>query len=473
MQDDLAFLPIGELSPLLESGEVGAVALTELFIERAKGVGRGLNCFIALLEKSALEEARQAEARAKAGRRLGPLDGVPVALKDNIDVAGVPTSNGFGGSPWRVPKEDSEVVRRLRAAGAVILGKLNMQEGALGAASDNAHFGFVGNPYKPGHTPGGSSGGSGSALAAGLCAAALGSDTGGSIRIPAAYCGVVGLKASYGLISTRGVAPLVYGLDHVGPLARTVADAALLTAALQGFDPACTESRRRPGVGATPAAGRLDGLKLGVVRNFEQEPAQPAVAEAFRRALDRFRALGAEIRDVELPTYRLLAGRRAGFVRVEVEAALIYGEMYRAEPHRFSPTMRSYLDFGLKASAQQLAKADRVMAQAAFEYEGCFDSVDLLVSPAAPQTAFAFDRKFPDDAGTYAIVVNFAGAPALSLPMGVDAQGLPIGLQVAGPADGEDMVLRAAAAYEAAADWRLTPPAPFGPQARDKRKEAT
>lgn len=460
---DVAFLPIAQLAPLLESGAVGATALTSLFIERAKGVGRDLNCYIALFEDSALEEAGRAEARAAAKRRRGPLDGVPIALKDNIDVAGAPTSNGFGGTPWRLPAEDSEVVRRLRAAGAVILGKLNMQEGALGAASDNAHFGFVINPYRPGHTPGGSSGGSGAALAAGLCAAALGSDTGGSIRIPAAYCGVVGLKASYGLVSTRGVAPLVHGLDHVGPLTRTVADAALMLKALQGFDPACPESRRRPGAGPAPEAGRLDGLRLGVVRNFEQEPAQPAVAEAFRKALGQLKALGAEILDVELPTYRMLAGRRAGFVRVEVEAALIYGELYRTEPHRFSSAMRGFLDFGLKATAQQLAKADRIMAQAAFEYERCFDLVDLLVSPTTPQTAFAFDGKFPDDAGTYAIVANFAGAPALSLPMGADSQGLPMGLQVMGPPDGEDLVLRAAAAYEAAAGWRLAPPAPFGP----------
>lgn len=461
--DELAFLPIGRLSPLLESGELGATALTRLFVDRARGVGRALNSYIAILEESALQEAAQAEVRAKARRRLGPLDGVPVALKDNIDVAGAPTSNGFGGPPWRIPKEDSEVVRRLRAAGAVILGKLNMQEGALGAASDNAHFGFVTNPYRPGHTPGGSSGGSGAALAAGLCAAALGTDTGGSIRIPAAYCGVVGLKASYGLISTRGIAPLVFGLDHVGPLTRTVADAALVTTALQGFDPACTESRRRSGVGSAPAARGLDGLKLGVVRNFEQEPAQPAVAEAFRAALDRLGALGAEIREVELPSYRMLAGRRAGFVRVEVEAALIYGELYRSEPHRFSPEMRSFLEFGLKASAQQLAKADRVIELAAFEFERCFDAVDLLVSPTTPQTAFPFDGRFPDDAGSYTILANFAGSPAISLPMGTDAHGLPIGLQMMGPPDADGLLLRAAAAYEAAAGAQLVPPAPFGP----------
>src|SRR6266446_8838658 len=233
---NLAFLSISRLSRLIDSGDVDPTALTRLFIERAEGVGRGLNCFIVLCKETAMSEARAAADRAAAKRRLGPLDGIAVAVKDNMDVAGVPTSNGFGGPAYRVPAVDAAVVRRLRAAGAIILGKLNMHEGALGSTNDNPHFGRAINPHRDGHSPGGSSGGSAAAVAAGLCCAALGSDTGGSVRIPASYCGVVGLKPSYGLVSTRGVVPLSMSLDHVGPLARTVADEAHMLSAMAGHD---------------------------------------------------------------------------------------------------------------------------------------------------------------------------------------------------------------------------------------------
>jgi aspartyl-tRNA(Asn)/glutamyl-tRNA(Gln) amidotransferase subunit A len=228
MTDDLTFLPIGTLSALLDSRSIEAEALTRLCLARTEGLGRPLNCFITLCPDTALAEARAADARSAMGKRLGPLDGIPVGLKDNIDVAGVPTTNGFGGGPLRIPGEDAAVTRHLRDAGVVILGKLAMHEGALGATTDNPHHGRTHNPFRYSHSPGGSSGGSGAAVAAGLCCAALGTDTGGSVRIPASWCGVVGLKPSYGLISTRGVVPLSHRLDHVGPLTRTVADAALL-----------------------------------------------------------------------------------------------------------------------------------------------------------------------------------------------------------------------------------------------------
>ena len=456
---DPAFLPITRLSPMLDSGELTATALARLALDRAEGPGRSLNCYITLLADSALADAAAADRRAAAGRRLGPLDGVPVALKDNVDVAGVPTTAGLK-TPGPVPVEDAEVVRRLRAAGAVILGKLNMEEAALGAVTDNPHHGRCINPHRPGCSPGGSSGGSAAAVAAGLCAAALGTDTGGSIRIPAAYCGVVGLKASFGLISTRGVVPLSYRFDHIGPLTRTVADAAILLRALQGFDARCVESRRRPGLPEDPPApGRLDGLRLGVPRTFEQEPPEPAVADAFRAALERLEGLGATLRPVELEGYDMVAGRRAGFLRVEVEAAHVYAAVMRDAPERISPDLRAYLDFGARASAQQLLRADRRTEQGAFALTGCFDEVDLLVSPTTPQAGFAFGGLPPENAGTYTIPANFTGGPAISVPMGRDRDGLPIGLQFIGPLDAEAPVLRAAAAFEAAAGLDMTPAA--------------
>lgn len=459
---NLIFLPISVLTRMIEKGDVGPVELTQAFLARIRGVGASLNCFITVCEDSALAEASAAAERARAGRRLGPLDGIPIAVKDNMDVAGVPTSNGFGGAPHRMPVADSEVVRRLRAAGAVILGKLNLHEGAVGATNDNVHFGRATNPHRAGYSPGGSSGGSGAAVAAGLCAAALGSDTGGSVRIPASYCGVVGLKPSYGLISTRGVVTLSYGLDHVGPLTRTVEDAALMLDVLAGFDPACTESRRGPAGYKTPRAGRLDGVKLGVLE-FLNEQHDPAVVSAFEQAATKLKELGADVRPISLPEYDPIKGRRAGFVRVEVEAAFNYGELYQREPERFSTQMRSYLDFGAKLPATKLVRADRTIEAGAFALSRCFDEVDAVISPAAPHAAPAFGEAPPENPGTYCIPANFAGTPAISVPMGIDDTGLPLGLQVIGPMHQDARVMDIAAAYESAVGLRLLPPPPFGP----------
>lgn len=459
---DLAFLPISVLSRMIASGDIDPVELTEEFLARIYGVGRPLNCYVVVFGESARAEAATASERARARRRIGPLDGIPIAVKDNMDIAGVPTSNGFGGAPYRIPEANSEVVRRLREAGAVILGKLNLHEGAVGATNDNVHLGRAINPHRPGHSPGGSSGGSGAAVAAGLCCAALGSDTGGSVRIPASYCGVVGLKPSYGLISTRGVVTLSYSLDHVGPLTRTVEDAALILDVLAGFDPDCTESRHGSAGYGKPKAVRLDGVKLGVLE-FPSEPHEPAVLGAFRDAVARLKSLGAELRPVSPPGYDPIKGRRAGFVRVEVEAAFNHGDLYQREPERFSPQMRSYLDYGAKLPATKLMRADRVIEAGAFALHRCFDEVDAIVSPATPQASPAFDEAAPDNPGTYSILANFAGAPAISVPMGVDGTGRPLGLQVIGPMHQDARVMDIAAAYEAAVGLRLLPPPPYGP----------
>jgi aspartyl-tRNA(Asn)/glutamyl-tRNA(Gln) amidotransferase subunit A len=460
---DLAFLSIARLTGLIDQGALDPVALARLYLDRAEGVGRPLNAFVLLCRDTALAEAAAAAQRARVRRRLGPLDGVPIAIKDNIDVAGVPTSNGFGGAPWRVPMQDAEVVRRLRAAGAVILGKLNMHEGALGATNDNPHLGRAINPHRAGFTPGGSSGGSGVAVAAGLCAAALGTDTGGSVRLPAAYCGVVGLKPSYGLVSTRGVVPLSYRLDHVGPLTRTVEDAALMLGVMAGLDPDCPESRPAAPPPPVAASASLDGVRLGVLRNVDDDAPEPAVAASFRAACTQLGRLGAVLETVELPSYDMARGRRAGFVRVEVEAAFVHGALYQREPARFSAEMRGFLEFGARASAQQLLQADRRIALAGFELARCFDRVDAILSPTAPQAAFGFDRPPPANQGGYTILANFAGCPAISLPMGATPDGLPTGLHVMAAVGREDRVLAVAAAYEAAAAWRLAPPPPYGP----------
>jgi Asp-tRNA(Asn)/Glu-tRNA(Gln) amidotransferase A subunit family amidase len=459
---DMTFLPITELSRRIDAGLLDPRDLLRAYVERAEGVGRSLNCYVALCGRPAVAEAEQAAGRAALGQRLSPLDGIPIAVKDNIDVAATPTTNGFGGAHHPVAA-DGEAIRRLRAAGAVILGKLNMQEGALGAVNDNPHHGRTTNPYRDGYTPGGSSGGSGAAVAAGLCAAALGTDTGGSVRIPAAYCGVVGLKPSYGLVSTRGVVPLSFRLDHVGPLTRTATDAALMLAAMTGLDTDWPYARAYPAQDyAPPAEHSLAHVRLGVLANYEQTHMEPAVWSRFGEALRLFEKLGAEICSLRLPSYNVVRGRRAVFVRVEVEAAAVHGALYRSEPERFSPEMRGYLDWGLQASAVRLVEADRAMDIAVHELGRCFQTVDAIIAPTTPQPAFAFGGKPPDTQGDFCVLANMAGCPAISLPMGLDPDGLPLGLQIMTPAGQDKRALAIAAVYEATANWGLGPPPPNG-----------
>jgi len=243
-----------------------------------------------------------------------------------------------------------------------------------------------------------------------------------------------------------------------------VNDAAMLLDVLAGFDPLCTESRRAPAGGySAPKAGRLDGLKLGVLGNFVTEKHDEAIAPAFDNALEKLASLGAEIRPVTLPSYDPIKGRRAGFVRVEVEAAFVHGDLYRSEPERFSQQMRYYLDYGAKVSGTQLVRADRRIDIAAFELRQCLKDVDAIVSPVTPQASPPFGGDVPDNAGTYCILANFAGAPAISVPMGCDVNGLPLGLQIMGQVYQDARVLEIAAAYQAAAGFRFLPPPPIGP----------
>ena len=273
---------------------------------------------------------------------------------------------------------------------------------------------------------------------------------------------MVGFKASYGLCSTRGVVPLSYKLDHIGPLTRTVADAALMTRVMAGFDPACPEARPLP-VPEFTGPQSLQGVRLGVLANYDAEPPEPAIRAAFAAACQAFTARGATIETLTLPSYDVARGRRAGFVRVEVEAAFVHGDLYKREPERFSPDMRGYLDFGLRASAQQMMQADRRIDLAAFELGRAFAAVDAVISPTAPQVAFAHGQKPPDNQGGYTILANFAGCPAIRVPMGVSPDGLPIGLQVMTPVGRDDRAVAIAAAYDAARGPAALPPPPYGP----------
>jgi aspartyl-tRNA(Asn)/glutamyl-tRNA(Gln) amidotransferase subunit A len=425
--------------------------------------GEGARACLTVYGDTPRAAADASDARAARGRSLGPLDGVIVSIKDLFDVAGEPTRVGSKilaeeAAPAAV---DAVIVKRLREAGAVIVAKTNMTEFAFSGIGANPHFGTPGNPRDRARVPGGSSAGAPVAVADGMCDIAIGTDTGGSVRIPAAYCGLVGLKPSYGRVSTRGIVPLSLRLDHVGPLARTVSDAALLLAAVAGYDAHWPYARRFPAPEPSPPASSLKGVRLGLLANLQQTTMEPSVETAWQQAIALLSAAGASLTSVTLPTYDMVRGRRAVFVRVEVEAALEHGALYRREPDRFSAAMKGYFDWGLSASAVRLAQADRTIEAAAHELSRALASLDAILTPTTPQAAFAFDAPAPDSVSDFCAPANMAGCPAISVPMGMNELGLPLGLQLIAPRGGDERLLGIALAYERAAGVGLPPPAKF------------
>src|SRR5437867_1528885 len=323
-RDDLPFLSIFELSGLMRTRKISPVEVTSVMLERIEKLNPILNAYVTVTADLAMKSAQEAERAIQRGKWRGPLHGVPVALKDLFDTAGIKTTAGSALFKDRVPDRDAEVVTRLKAAGIVLLGKLNMHEFAYGGSSTVSLFGAVHNPWESGRVAGGSSGGSAAAVAAGLCFGALGSDTGGSIRQPAAYCGLVGLKPTYGLVSTRGVIPLSWSLDHVGPMTRTVADTAHLLQAIAGYDPQeITSVRMDVPNYAAALRGRPASIRVGVARDFFFEKLDPEVESAVNRALAVLEKLTGSVRDVEI------SARGQEDLRATVRAAEAYA--YHAE----------------------------------------------------------------------------------------------------------------------------------------------
>jgi aspartyl-tRNA(Asn)/glutamyl-tRNA(Gln) amidotransferase subunit A len=445
----------------LARGEITALALTEAMLARIAARDPAINSFLAVTDAAARADAAASDARRAAGKALGALDGVPVAVKDNIDVAGVATTGGIGALRGRIAKGDAPAISRLKAAGAVILGKLNMHEAAHGATTANAAYGFCHNPHRPGFTPGGSSGGSGAAVAAGLCAAALGTDTLGSIRIPASFCGVAGIKPTRGLVSTRGVLPLCWALDHVGPLAPTVADLGLMLTAMAGHDGADPGSRQAPPwMTLSPGRG-LSGLRLGRIPDLAAASgsAVPAdIAAAYERALALLESLGATVVDADLRGYDHNALRPKAMLMIEADLAVAYADDLARDPEGFTPIFRQGVDYGRQQGAPRLAEAIRLVKSVQPLARRLFAQVDALVTPTTPVAAFAFDQPMPKTLTAFTAFANYAGCPAVSVPMGKTADGLPMGLQVVAP-DWEDArALRIAAAYETAAAHDMSPP---------------
>jgi aspartyl-tRNA(Asn)/glutamyl-tRNA(Gln) amidotransferase subunit A len=447
------FPSISELAPRLRRREISPIEITRECLERVEKLNPSLNAFITVTAESALAAARLAEAEISRGEWRGPLHGIPVALKDLIDTAGVRTTAASALYKDRIPSEDAEVVRRLRQAGAVIVGKNNLHEFAYGGSSLVSYFGDIHNPRDVERIAGGSSGGSAAAVVAGMAYAAIGTDTAGSIREPAALCGCVGLKPTYGRVSSRGVIPLSRSLDHVGPLGASVTDAAIVLQAIAGYDAADVTSADVP-VADYIAALREDTktLRVGVLRAYFFDDLDAEVASAVEQALRVIGTLVAEIKEVQLevPTDRTL--QAAESYALHAESAARSPEMYQAE------TLRR-IRAGEKVTATEYIERRRELDEARRNIRRIFADVDVLVTPTMPIPAPAIaDLKANPDALRPAELkllrntrpFDVWGLPAISVPCGFTRGRLPIGLQIAGPHWREDLVLRVANVYEQA-----------------------
>jgi aspartyl-tRNA(Asn)/glutamyl-tRNA(Gln) amidotransferase subunit A len=440
-----------QLAPRLRRKEISPIELTRASLERIDKLNPALNAFITVTAESALAEARAAEAEILRGEWRGPLHGIPIALKDLIDTAGVRTTAASALYKDRVPTENAEVVRRLRLAGAVIVGKNNLHEFAYGGSSLVSFFGDVHNPWDTGHIAGGSSGGSAAAVAAGLCYAAIGTDTAGSVREPAALCGCVGIKPTYGRVSARGVIPLSWSLDHVGPLAATVGDAAAVLQAVAGYDLLDIGSVDVPVSDYVSALGRdTKPLRVGVPRRCFYDDLDDEVAAAVEQALAVIRTLVAEVRDVNLdvPADRTLQA---------AEAYAFHADNIAKTPELYQPETLRRIRSGANVSAAEYIRRRRELEEARRQICDVFADLDLLVTPTMPipAPAIAGLKQNPDALRPAELVLlrntrpfNVWGLPAISLPCGFTKSGLPIGLQIAGPHLREDLVLSLAHAYE-------------------------
>jgi len=458
---ELTQLYLHQAAELIRRRELSPVELTRAYLRRIERLNPRLNCFITLTAEMAEASARSAEADLQRGEYRGALHGIPIALKDLFETQGVLTSGGSTFFADYIPQRDAYVVQRLKAAGAVMLGKLNMHEIALGVTNNNPHYGACHNPWALERISGGSSGGCGAALAAQLCLGALGSDTGGSTRIPASLCGVVGLKPTFGRISLRGVLPLSWNLDHVGPMARCVRDVALLFQSIAGYD---AEDPYSAPVQSEEVLARLEAgvrgwrVALAVDDFFTQADEQ--VCRAVKTAAEVFTSLGAQVDEVHLPEG--LEAARANGLMVVSDAAAVYRQPLQSNPEGFGKDVLQRLQSGAAYSAVEYALARHQQALWRHRLERLFEGVDVLLTPTTPIVAPFIEG--PDAVEQARILTRFtspfnlAGLPALSVPCGFSQEGLPIGLQLVARPWAEAKVLQAGFAYEQATEWHRRRP---------------
>jgi aspartyl-tRNA(Asn)/glutamyl-tRNA(Gln) amidotransferase subunit A len=457
--NELVSLDLQEAATLLRQKKVSPVELTRACLSRIEALNPVLNAFITVTAESALAQARVAEGELQRGTSRGPLHGIPVALKDLVDTAGVRTTAGSALFKDHVPPYDAAVVQRLRHAGAVLLGKLNMHEVAFGPnTKSTSFFGPVCNPWDIRRISGGSSGGSGAAVAAGLCFAAVGSDTGGSIRQPAAFCGVVGLMPSYGRVSTRGALPLSRSADHLGPMTRSVVDSALMLQAIAGYDPADVTSHDMP---VPDFAGGLRRsrnarIRIGIARNYFNEGLDQEIKEAVDNAVSLFVKLGAEIHEVTVP---ISPARTV----IQAEAFAYHAASIAKTPELYLPETLGKLRLGAAIDMDTYVTARLGLDQLRRNAPALFREVDVLLTPTTPvppPETSALPTKFEDIIAKDGVLwrnarpFNLLAFPTISLPCGFTRSGLPVGLQLSGAPWQEAELLRIAHTYEQAAQWR-------------------
>ena len=457
---ETCWLTISEVSHFLRNKAISPVQLTRVCLERIERLNPKLNAFITVTAESALTQANEAESEIQKGHWRGPLHGIPIALKDLFDTAGLQTTAASGVLKDRIPAEDSEVVRRLKSAGAVLLGKLNMHEFAYGGSSVISFFGPVRNPWSPEHIAGGSSAGSAVAVAAGLCYATLGSDTGGSIRQPSAYCGIVGLKPTYGRVSTRGVIPLSSSCDHVGPMTRCVTDAAVMLQVLAGYDPEDPTGVDAPVPDYAAALHETRPLRVGIPRAYFYEKLDPEIEGAMTAALSVIGKLVSTVRDVEMPASE-------DTIILRAEAYAYHFENIRKSPELYHSETLRRIRSGEDVSAVTYIQARRQMEEDRRNIRKAFELVDLFITPTTTVPPFGIEELLADPSRLRSKETlmlrntrpfNILGLPTICVPCGFTKTGLPIGLQITGAPWAEGDVLRLAQAYEQQTSWHTRRP---------------
>ncbi len=458
-QDNLSELSLAEASARLRAGSVTSTQLVEACLARIQIYNPKVNAFITVLREQALRQAKEAEAELRAGRSRGPLHGIPIALKDNIDTAGIRTTAASAVFDDRVPKEDAEVVTRLKAAGAIFIGKTNLHEFAFGGTSATSYFGPVRNPWSLDRNPGGSSGGSAAAISADLCYGALGTDTGGSIRTPSSFCSTVGLKPTYGLVPIRGIIPLTLSLDHCGPITRTVEDAAIMLNALAGYDRldiTSVEHAREDYVAGMKQP--VAGLRLGIPRAPFFDWLDKDVEKSVEDAIAVLAKLTKSVKDVTLPP--------TGNLSLNGETFAYHEEFYTHGAGRYQIPTRRSLQNGANLKAADYIRSLWKLELIRRTIDDAFTDFDLVVLPTrrhTPRTVDASIKREESDKPRNPELENTGqfdvyGIPAISVPCGFTSAGLPVGLMIAGPRFSESRVLALANAYERATDWHKRRP---------------
>ncbi|MFA1818846.1 amidase [Virgibacillus oceani] len=458
---ELAFSTAAELAPLIESRQLSPVELTEQILNRIHHIDPTIKSYITPLPEIAMRDAREAEREIMQGFYRGPMHGIPVGIKDNFYTRGIRTTVGSKLFADFIPDQTATSAKKLLDAGGIMLGKLNMHELAAGSTGTNPYFGTQKNPWNINYAPGGSSGGSSAALAAGLATLATGTDTFGSIRLPAAMCGIYGLKVTYGLVSTEGLFPTAPSLDTAGPMARSVPDLALMLQYMAGYDPNDPTSMKVPIPNYMEDLNKgISGLKIGIP-TYYMKGLDPDVEILFNNAMETLRGLGAEIREIEIPA--LSMSTFSGYTIVTGEAANTHYEWMQTCPEDYSADIHSFFLTGTLTNQPEYVRAQQARRKMKEAFDKAFQGVDIMLGPTIPITTPAYAENWVDQnldvinrCLPFTVPINLTGVPSLSVPIGLDSNGLPVGMQFIGNHLSEKLLL------QVGNEWEKTNPLSFG-----------